>query len=233
MFCNEISWVWMLLKFFLFRLNFTDTHVFFSLPLTHLLSSKSRLWERDDVQDVGSVQLWDLRRPLLLLPRSMHLHSAEGLRGNHSGQHRRPGKLKHSCTQGQNKSSCFLKAAQEVSVQRLLQVEESLDSAASCSKTHSPFWPLRGSVSARGKDLLWRLVKAIWLLESITIKYCNYPLCLESICNRPRLCSPEKAADTVSVYGKTKQGAQKDPKYIKNIDCNLMIIVKMKYYGWK
>lgn len=96
-----------------------------------------------------------------------------------------------------------LEAAQKVSVGRLLPVEESLGSVASCSKTHSPFW-LRGSVSAWGKDLLWRLVKAIWLLESITIKYCNYPLCLESICNRPGLCSPEKGADTLSVYGKTK-----------------------------
>lgn len=104
---------------------------------------------------------------------------------------------------GWNKSS-WLEAAQKVSVWRLLPVKESLDSAVSCSETHSPFWLLWGSVSAWGKDLLWRLVKAIWLLESITIKYCNYPLCLESICNRPRLCSPAKAADTVAVYGKTK-----------------------------
>lgn len=102
-----------------------------------------------------------------------------------------------------NKSS-RPEAAQKVSVWRLLPVEESLDSALSCSETHSPFWLLRVSVCAWGKDLLWRLVKAIWLLESITIKYCNYPLCLESICNRPRLCSPIKAADTVAVYGKTR-----------------------------
>lgn len=104
---------------------------------------------------------------------------------------------------GWNKSS-WLEAAQKVSVRRLLPVEESLDSAVPCSETLSPFWLLRGSFSAWGKDLLWRLVKAIWLLESITIKYCNYPLCLESICNRPRLCSPGKAADTVAVSGKTR-----------------------------
>lgn len=85
------------------------------------------------------------------------------------------------------------------SVQRLPPVGESLDSVASCTNTH--FFP--DSDSARGKDLLWRLVKAIWLLESITIKYCNYPLCLESICNRLGLCSPEHATDTLSVQGKT------------------------------
>lgn len=105
-------------------------------------------------------------------------------------------------------SDSRLEAASKVSVWRLLPVEESLDSLTSCSKTLSPFWLLLGSVSAWGKDLLWRLVKAIWLLESITIKYCNYPLCLESICNRPGHCSPEKAADTVSVYGKTRPNGE-------------------------
>lgn len=46
------------------------------------------------MQDVGSVQLRDLRRPLLLLSRSMYVHAAEGLRGNHTGQHRRPGEFR-------------------------------------------------------------------------------------------------------------------------------------------
>lgn len=132
--------------------------------------------------------------------------------------------------QTQRNKSSRLQAAQKVSVWRLLPVEERLDLVASCSWTHSPFWLLRGSVSAWGKDLLWRLAKAIWLLESITIKYCNYPLCLGSICNRPGLCSPEKAADTVSVYGKTKPNRDtKHEKIQMNYDYQLCIDTNINY----
>lgn len=95
----------------LFGLNLSDGKSFhnrFFSPFS-LLSSKSRLWAGDDVQDVGSVQLWDLWRPLLLLPRSMYVHSAAGLWGNRPGQHRRPGEFSLSRSRNEiNPPDCKL-----------------------------------------------------------------------------------------------------------------------------
>lgn len=141
--------------------KFSSSHWWEILSYNHLFSpippssSKSWLWEGDDMQDVGSVQLWDLRRPLLLLSWPMLLHSSEGLWRNHPGQHCCPGLFK---PMSRRKIQIKLFPQCLGSLPASIDYDEGrgkcLDWEASISPNLSPVWLLQGSFLASGKDLL-------------------------------------------------------------------------------
>ena len=107
----------------------------------------------------------------------MQLHVAKGLRGHHILQYHCPGTAQtsqHAC-QDPIALGIHLKCIPNFSYFHRYVPPPAWPTAfeLECVPLKNAFH-LLSPVFASGKALLWRLVKAIQLLGSITIKYCNY-----------------------------------------------------------